>query len=112
MAKQSGEIKLSGCLNDLCFYELEGQFYVRRKSSLTGKQFRNDPAFAGSRRSAGFLAEASPIASLLYQRLPPEEKGRPVFQQITGQVKRLLVAGRDQPAIEAWFAETYLAKKP
>lgn len=107
MAKQSGAIILSGNFEGLCFYESEGQPLVRRQSSLSGERFRIDPAFAGSRRSAGLLAEASPIASFLYHRLPPEEKGRSVFQRITGQVKLLLAAGQDQKAIEAWFAETY-----
>jgi hypothetical protein len=117
MARQSGDIKISGTIDGLCFYRMEGAFYVRRKSSLTGKRFRKDPVFAPSRRSASLLQIASPLASALYRQLPAAQKGRPVFQALTGAVKKMLAEGQTETAILSWFARTYLplppvAKKP
>ena len=75
---------VTGTIKDLCFYQMEGAYFTCRKSSLTGKRFRKEKAFAGSRRSCGLRALASPLASRLYRRLPKEKKGRAVFQEITG----------------------------
>jgi hypothetical protein len=101
-------MKLTGTLEGFCFYQMEGTYYVRRKSSLTGKRFRTDKAFAGSRRSAGELQRASPLASRLYHRLPKGKKGRDVFRGLTGQVKGLLREGWTAVQVEHWFGQTYL----
>ena len=111
MARQTGLLKIIGTVDALCFYQMEGQYYARKKSSLTGKRFRNDAAFAGSRRSAGLLQQASPLASRLYQLLPKEKRGRPVYQGLVGKVKLLLQAGQTEAAIHGWFETHYLTKK-
>lgn len=108
MARQVGDIKIVGTVEDLCFYKMEGAFFVRMKSSLTGKRFWKDKAFAGSRRSAGLLGRASSLASRLYHQLPNEKKDRDAFRQLTGKVKLLLKDGCMEEEIEGWFVQTYL----
>ena len=108
MARQVGDIKIVGTVEDLCFYKMEGAFFVRMKSSLTGKRFWKDKVFAGSRRSAGLLGRASSLASRLYRQLPTEKKDRDVFRQLTGKVKLLLKDGCTEEGIEGWFVQTYL----
>jgi hypothetical protein len=108
MAKQAGDIKITGTIEGLCFYRMEGRYYVRRKSTLTGRRFQRDAAFAGSRRSAGLLASASSLASRLYRRLPKERKARAVFQRLTGDVKLLLATGWSEERIARWFTKNYL----
>ena len=108
MARQTGPLKITGTIEDLCFYQMEGAYFARRKSSLTSKRFWKEKAFAGSRRSCGLLGAASPLASRLYHTLPKAKKGRAVFQQLTGAIKRLLQQGWTAEAIAAWFAQTYL----
>lgn len=107
MAKQVGIVKLTGTIDDITFYEMGGEFYARMKSSLTGKRFWKDKAFEGSRRSAKALGVASKLASLLYKTLPKEEKGRPVFQKLTGKIKFKVLEGRDAEAITIWFQKEY-----
>lgn len=111
MARQAGEIRITGTVEGFCFYRMDGQYYVRRKSTLGGKRFQREAAFAGSRRSAALLAAASALASRLYRRLPPDQKARAVFQRLTGEVKRWLAQGWTEDRIGRWFANTCLPAK-
>ena len=107
MAKQDGLIKITGTIDDITFYKMGDQYYARMKSSLTGKRFWKDKAFEGSRRSATALGQASRLASLLYRTLPKEQKGRPVFQELTGKIKFMILDGMDAAAITIWFTDQY-----
>jgi hypothetical protein len=108
MAKQTGDIRITGTIEGYCFYRMEGKYYVRRKSTLTGRRFQRDAAFAGSRRSAGLLASASSLASQLYRQLPTDRKARKVFQTLTGEVRELLAKGLSAAQIITWFRDAYL----
>jgi len=108
MAKQTGNIKITGTIANLRFYSLDGAYYVRMKSCLNRKRFFSDNVFEGSRKSAALLAQASPLASCLYKLLPPQQKGRPVYQKLTGEVKKLLQQGVHTSVIVEWFQSQYL----
>lgn len=99
MAKLCGAIKFSGCIDNLCFYTMEGQYYVRMKSSLSGKRVKKDPAFQLTMVYAGLLAKASKLASVIYKDYPEELKGKGVFKQLVGEVMQLLKAGRPEDEI-------------
>ena len=90
MAKQAGDIFIEGTIDDLTYYKMYGKYYVRMKSSLTGKRFRKDKAFEGSRKSALLLGRASKIASLFYRNYPKEKKARGLFNEMTGRVRQWL----------------------
>jgi hypothetical protein len=90
MAKQAGTIKISGTIGDICFYRLYEEHYARTKSSLSAKRVKNEPAFKETMKYAALLACASKIASVIYKRLPQEEKSRKKYQAMTGQAMRLV----------------------
>jgi hypothetical protein len=90
MAKQAGTIKIDGTIGDICFYRLHEEHYARTKSALSAKRVRHDPAFKDTMKYAVLLACASKIASVIYKRLPKEQKSRQRYQAMTGQVMRLL----------------------
>lgn len=69
MAKQVGPYFIKGCIDTICFYEIDGQFYARMKSSLDGKRVKKDPAFKGLMRYAGMLGQASKLASLINREI-------------------------------------------
>lgn len=77
-------------IGDICFYRLYEEYYVRTKSSLTGKRVKHDPAFKGTMKYAALLACASKIASVIYKRLPKEQKSRKKYQAMTGHAMQLL----------------------
>jgi hypothetical protein len=79
MAIQAGPIKLTGTFDDFCFYQMDGKYYVRRKSSLSSKRFQRDAAFARSRKSASRFGEGNRLASEVYQMVPKEVRTYPLF---------------------------------
>ena len=96
MAKQAGDIKIIGTVDDLCFYKMDEVYYVRMKSSLMGKRFWKDKAFEGSRTSALLLGKASKIASSFYRSFPKEKKYKGLFNEMTGKVKLWLKEGKSE----------------
>lgn len=93
MAKQTGDTVFVGTWDCVTFYEMNGEFYVRMKSSLTGKRVKKDPAYALTRQYAECLAIASPIASVVYRTLPKDSRKRADYQSLTGMAIQLLKAG-------------------
>ena len=79
MARQAGDIKITGSMEDLCFYKMQGAYYVRMKSSLTGKRFWKEAVFEGSRKSCGRFGEGNRLASLVYKMVARENKQYALF---------------------------------
>ena len=59
MAKQIGPHFITGTYHNLCFYEMQGRYFVRMKSSLSRKRVKTDPKFAVTMAYAGLLGKAS-----------------------------------------------------
>ena len=93
VAKQIGATKFTGTIQNICFYKMEGQYYARQKSSLTGKRVKKDPAFTGTMQSANLLGSASKLASFIKRGFPKEEQSRELFRMLTGKVMRLMKEG-------------------
>lgn len=84
MAKQCGKQFFTGTIDGVCFYKMDGHFYARSKSSLSGKRVKRDPKFALTMRNAGWLKQASVIASGIYRQLPKDRRSRQLYQSLTG----------------------------
>jgi len=108
MARQSGHIKLEGTIGGLCFYRLEGAYYVRRKSSLSRKRVLKDPCFARSRAAAERFGTAVKLAAQVYRRLRPEDKGHGVIGRVTAAANGLLCAGHEREAVLLLLEKQYL----
>jgi hypothetical protein len=98
MAKQLCNF-ITGTFDDLCFYKLEGQYYVRMKSSLTGKRVKKSPAFERTMKSAAQLASASVIASQVYRTIAKNKRKVGWFRKMTGMAKLLLKSGTTKEEI-------------
>jgi hypothetical protein len=109
MAKQLGEVKVEGRIEHLVFYKMRGEYYVRMKSSLTGKRFWKERAFEGSRRSALLLARASSLASRFYRTLSKEKRAKGLFNEITGRVTLLLKQGKEEEEVLELLQQQYCA---
>lgn len=93
MATQIGLFRITGTVGGICFYQLNGVYYARQKSSLTGERVKRDPAFAETMRQATQMGNASRIASAIYrQTVPQEERSRERFREVVSMVKRELAA--------------------
>ena len=110
MAKQLGPkfIKRQ-CICNLQFYYMEGKYYVRKKSSLTGKRVKKDKKFRLTMIYAGILAQASKIASSVYRQIPKEERKHPYFRTLTGMAQKLIKKG---VSAEEVYEQLYLQTFP
>lgn len=89
MVKQIGLLKITGTIDGICFYLIDGVYYARQKSSLSGERVKHDPAFAGTMRCAKSMGSASKIASVLYRQIvPPHERSRDKFREVVSMVRR------------------------
>jgi len=104
MAKQVGPFYISGgTVSDLTFYKMDGQYYVRQKSSLSRKRVLKDPKFKKTMENAGVLAKASRIASKLYRLLDKQTRNRSVYNKLTGMAMGMLKAGCEPEEVVSHF---------
>jgi hypothetical protein len=90
MAKQAGPFFITGTIESICFYRMDGSYYARAKSSLDGKRVKKDPAFRETMRYAELMGKASVTASVVYRALPEEQKIKGLFRKLVAQAMRLL----------------------
>ena len=108
MARQSGNILITGTFNDITFYKMYETYYARMKSSLSRKKVLTSPRFARTRMHACQLADASRIASQLYRSIPKEKRNMQLFRAFVGKAKVLLAEGKDKEVvIELLFNEIH-----
>ena len=93
MARQTGIIKITGTVGHICFYQLNGEYYVRTKSSLTRQRFFSDHAFERSRRSAERFALANRLASVAYTSLAKEKRIYSLYRLLQKKAVELLKEG-------------------
>jgi hypothetical protein len=97
MAKQVGEIKIVGTFADITFYKMEGAYYARRKSRLSGERVKRAAAFKRTMESAHRLGRGSQLASRVYRGLPRAEQVYGLFKEL----KRLAVLALKEGVREA-----------
>ena len=69
---------------NLTFYKMYGKYFVRSKSSLTGKRVKRDACFKKTREFAAKLGRSSSIASAVYKQLPEGWKLHSLYRKLTG----------------------------
>jgi hypothetical protein len=92
MPKQKG-LFITGTYNGMCYYKMNGQYYVRRKSTLSGKRVKRSPAFKLTMKYAGLLGQASRMAGEVYRSLPRAQRKHALYRALTGLAMQLLKAG-------------------
>ena len=101
LVKQIGNIKATGTfdISDIILYRMNGAFYARTKSTLTGKRFRNEKAFEGSRRSCERFKRGNQLASQVYQTLQGEQKFYKLFCRLKREAILLLKRGKSEEEV-------------
>lgn len=110
MPKQKGPVYYTGTYGDACFYKMDGQYYVRKKSNLSGKRVKRAPSFELTRVYADLLAQASRLAAAVYRPLPREQKKLALYRAMTGEALRMLKQGVNAEVISVRLEE-YCAPK-
>jgi hypothetical protein len=95
-----------GTFGPITIYYMFGKYYIRSRSSLTGKRVKTDPVFYNTMKYADLMAKGSPIASKVYALVPLQHRQKNLCRKITGEAMTWLKYG--------WAAEdiiVYLTKK-
>ncbi|RPD39849.1 hypothetical protein [Chitinophaga barathri] len=100
MAKQEGLIKIRGTIENITFYEMNGEHYARKKSTLSGKRVKTAPEFALTRVYSQIMALASKTAKTIYRSLPEEERDVALYRKMVGAGQRLLKNGCAEERLE------------
>lgn len=103
----TGNIYTKGTFGNLCFYRVQGKYYVRRKSRLTGKRVKKDPVFRRTMEHAGILARASKIGSVIYRALPADFRQFWMYRAFTGEAIGLLRGGMTEPEVKELLWKRY-----
>jgi len=85
MAKQEGPFFLNRTIGNLCFYYMEGQYYARKKSSLTGKRVKTSPRFRRTMEYAQMMGCSSKIGSAVFKALPGRFKESWMYRAFVGE---------------------------
>lgn len=93
MAKQAGLIKITGTIDDVTFYEMNGEYYARKKSSLTREKVKHHISFALTRVYNRIMGRASSLASCVYREIPGAKRKHAEFRLLTARAHALLKAG-------------------
>lgn len=108
MAKQKGPVYFTGCSNGITFYKMDGKYYQRRKSSLSGKRVKRDPVFKRTMKYAGLLGQASKLAGSIYRSVPLKDRKHALYRQMTGEAMRMLKQEMDTAHIEEQLKKKYV----
>ena len=113
MGKQLGPNYKVMCKQNLQFYKMDGQYYVRKKSSLSRKRVLKDKAFTLTMVHANILAQASPIASAVYRQIPKPDKDFSYFRALVGMAQTMIKLGMNKEEIyEVLYDLTFPPVKP
>ena len=104
-------ISVSGTVGNVCIYEVDGQLYMRSKSSLTRKRVLKSKAFEKTRRYASDMGKAARLGSAVYWDLPVEKRNRFVYQAITGMAASLLYKGVSEEEVQNILKKEYVVNK-
>ena len=93
---------LLGTHYDLTFYLMDGNLYVRMKSSLSRKKVKYSPRFVRTMQSAGELGRASRLASRIYWELNKEQRKIVfvLYKKMTGVAKLAFKYGKSEAEAE------------
>ena len=100
---------ISGSLEDLTFYVMDGKGYVKMKSRITGKMVKTQKRYKGTMKSAGELDKGSRLASKAYRVLDPNVKKHFMYRKMTGIAKKGYRDGLSEEEIQDQF-RVYLAE--
>ena len=97
MARLKPTYPAPGTYDHLVVYERWGNYYIRTKSTLSGKRVKTSAEFKNTMAYAKLLGRASKIASKVYNQLP--ERVFSQFRKLTGMAMDLIRSGLDDDTV-------------
>ncbi|NII25781.1 hypothetical protein HB364_11850 [Pseudoflavitalea sp. X16] len=111
MAKYTGIPPITGTIGPICIYKMYGRYYIRTRSSLTGKRVKKDPAFRKTMQYAALLAKASRIGSTVYAIIPADRKQHALYRKLTGEAMTWLKYQWTEEDVIAYLVKQYTGQE-
>jgi hypothetical protein len=111
MARLKSPPPFTGTRHGITIYEMWGEYFMRSKSSLTGKRVKKDKAFKRTMEYAGLMARASRIGAAVYKLLPAARKKHTLYKRMTGIALKSLKQGKERLEIERLLIKKYVKQK-
>lgn len=93
--------EVEGTLFDLITcYRMYGQFFMRSKSSLTGKRVKKDKRFLRTMHNAGVMGLASKYVTPVYNNLSEDWRCQDLQRKLVGIGVKLLHQGETKEAVQ------------
>jgi len=108
MGKQAGPNYITGTVGDRTYYKLNGQYLVRAKSTLSRRRVKRSPAFQRTMEYAGWLAQASKVASEVYRMIPRERRKVEKYRAMTGMAMKFIKVGMDKEMVKSRLIEKFV----
>lgn len=86
--------------DNVTFYKMYGQPFVRSKSSLTRKKVLHSKLFARTRHNAGILAQAAAITAPIYNALTADWRCHDLYRKLVGIAAKLLHTGIEKEDVQ------------
>lgn len=99
MARQTGLIKLRGTIDGVLYYEMMGEHFARKASSLNGKRFKKDKAFENSRKSGSRFGLASKLAKEVYRTIEKAKRNVDQYRALVKKAVALYTEGAQEASI-------------
>lgn len=100
MARQTSILQLEGTIGDLCFYKTKEGYFVRRKSSVSRKRIKSDPAFQRTRENGsefGRAAQAGKLFRSAFRSLIQRAGDNRVSNRLTSTFMKVIQEDIDSP---------------
>lgn len=110
MKEPTTPLPFIGTVGNITIFRLYGRYYVRTRSSLTGRRVKRDPAFRVTMQHAALLAKASRIAAQVYALVPPTRKKHPLYRKLTGEAMTWLKHGWEEKDITGYLSRRYISE--
>jgi hypothetical protein len=108
MGKQVGPDYITGTVGDRTYYKLNGQYLVRAKSTLSRRRVKRSPAFRRTMEYAGWLAQASKVASEVYRMIVRERRRVETYRAMTGMAMGFIKEGMDKEMVKSQLIQKYV----
>ena len=86
-------------ISDITLYKMDGEFYARSKSTLTGKRVKMDKAFEGTRRSSERFKRGNELASQVYQAMAEEKRFYKLYCRLKREAILYLKCGKTEDEV-------------
>ncbi|HEV7621052.1 MAG TPA: hypothetical protein VGO09_04940 [Flavisolibacter sp.] len=86
MAKQAGPCFITGTIDDVIFYKMNGKYYARYKYNPSKQTLRTKACYKSLREQSIVFSKAAKLASQIYRSLPADLKKFIAFGKLIGKV--------------------------